>query len=72
VQAALGDVEINKQSCQQLWMHLARKWRDDPSRTLSPTAKQIQTCLCKITNVQGWRLSEPSDFSIMDQVEFCG
>ena len=47
VQAALGNIEISEQSCQQLWMHLARKWTDDAFRTLcDPVSPDIWSRTC--------------------------
>jgi hypothetical protein len=73
VKAALGDIEISEHSCDQLWKHLARHFKDEcggsfedghhANDVMSRAANRLQTSLCYVANSQKYRVEEPIDFT---------
>jgi hypothetical protein len=80
VKAALGDIEISEHSCDQLWKHLARHFKDEcggsfedghhANEAISRTANRIQTSLCYVANAQKYQIKEPIDFTEFEAVAF--
>lgn len=80
VKAALGDIEISEHSCDQLWKHLARHFKDEcggsfgdghhANDVMSRTANRTQVALCYVSNYQKYRVEEPIDFTEFETVAF--
>lgn len=80
VKAALGDIEISQKSCDQLWKHLARHFKDEcggsfgdghhANDVMSRTANRTQVALCYVANYQKYRVEEPIDFTEFETVAF--
>jgi hypothetical protein len=80
VKAALGGIEISEHSCDQLWKHLARHFKDEcggsfeegrhANEAMSRTANRIQTSLCYVANAQKYQIKEPIDFTEFEAVAF--
>jgi hypothetical protein len=80
VQTALGDHEISEHSCDQLWKHLARHFKDECDGSLedghhahivmSLAANRIQACLCKVVITKRFQVEEPIDFTEFEAVAF--
>jgi hypothetical protein len=80
VKAALGGIEISEQSCDQLWKHLARHFKDEcggsyeegrhANQVMCRAANRIQTALCYVANAQKYQIEEPIDFNDFEVVAF--
>jgi hypothetical protein len=80
LQAALGDIETSEYSCDQLWKHLARHFKDEcggswesghhANDVMSRTANRIQTSICYVANARKYRVEEPIDFTEFEVVAF--
>jgi|ERR1700730_6319183 hypothetical protein len=80
LQTALGDMEISQKSCDQLWKHLARHWKDKcaggpedghhANQVMSRAANRIQVAICYVANSHKYRIEEPIDFTEFEVVAF--
>jgi hypothetical protein len=73
LKAALGDTELSEHSCDQLWKHLARHFKDQcggsweeghhANEVMSRTANRIQVAICYVANAMKYKIEEPIDFT---------
>lgn len=80
LQVALGDTAISERSCDQLWKHIARKFKDECSGSfeeghhggdvLSRTANRILVTICYVANSHRYKVEQPIDFSELEVAAF--
>jgi hypothetical protein len=80
LKAALGDTELSEHSCDQLWKHLARHFKDEcggsfedghhANEVMSRTTNRIQVAICYVANTMKYKIEEPIDFTEFETVAF--